>query len=353
MSHLIIFFQFLLNYSKIKLDTSYSLINLLFYEEVIILFHLFISHSSDEYLVSKEMKTCLNNAFKGKIECVNASEDLGSGQAWKEFIKKNLNLCDACIILLSPSFIKSLWSVAEFTAFWFRDKPIFILCMGSIEIDKLPFIPMRDLQITSLEDEDKISVFLKNISQIIGEERIPYTFAQVIRNNCMAAYKKSLKNKNEQMIADIKSNNRLITSRYSLDEFSNLNDEQFLAVMDVIPDMDLLRLILEDYFIKNRKSQEIINFGIEKLAKNNNAELRKLIYYFMDHDFISENIFDFSINILAKNNETELIKVLKKLFEIDESKFNYYIEKELFDNEIYKKKIDDFIKKQNSKIEFE
>jgi hypothetical protein len=149
---------------------------------------LFISHSTQEAALSTEVCTQLGNAFCGDITFINTSEQLASGANWKKYIREHLSNCDAGLFLLTPQYIKSPWAIAEFTAFWLDERPMFLLSIGNLDRKKL-FAPLFDFQIASIDDEGDVKNLFKALSEFVEQPRIPYQFVELFAQKCTSAYK--------------------------------------------------------------------------------------------------------------------------------------------------------------------
>lgn len=150
---------------------------------------LFVSASSREAPLSTAFINHLSNAFDGTLVFSSSAQDLGAGDEWKNWIKNWLNDCDGGIFLLTPTYARSPWPSAEFTAFWLREKPIFVLLVGDIGPSDL-FRPMQDdYQATHLGDVEHLRQVFRNLAQFAGKERIPFEFVELLSLKCLEAYK--------------------------------------------------------------------------------------------------------------------------------------------------------------------
>ena len=151
---------------------------------------LFVSASGNEALLSTTFVTQLSNAFEGTLEFSSSAQDLGAGDEWKRWIKRSLTECDGGIFIMTPTYTKSPWRSAEFTAFWLSEKPIFILMAGDTAVEDL-FGPMKaDYQATHLSDTEHLRQFFKNLAEFAGKERIPYQHISLFSYECLEAYKR-------------------------------------------------------------------------------------------------------------------------------------------------------------------
>ena len=137
---------------------------------------MFVSSSSQDKRLADELITQLGNAFEGDLLFSSASADLAAGAKWKDWIKGKLKTCDASLFVMTPTYAQSLWSSAEFTAFWLGERPIFVLLVGGATTDHL-FQPMRDdYQATHISDKDGLKRFMENLSRFCERSRTPVPF---------------------------------------------------------------------------------------------------------------------------------------------------------------------------------
>ena len=148
---------------------------------------LFVSASGKEVRLSAALITHLGNAFEGKLTFAS-SQDLGAGHEWKDWIRQRLSDCDGGIFLMTPTYAKSPWPIAEFMAFWLQKKPIYVLLAGDIELADL-FGPMQeDHQATHLADAERLRMFFRNLSSFADKERIPFDYVDLLSYKCLEAY---------------------------------------------------------------------------------------------------------------------------------------------------------------------
>lgn len=149
---------------------------------------LFVSASSKEAKLSAALVTHLGNAFEETLEFASSAQDLGAGHEWKAWIRQGLSDCDGGIFLMTPTYAKSPWPIAEFTAFWLQGKPIYVLLAGAIKPSDL-FRPMQDdHQATHLADIDHLKSFFRNLATFANKERIPFSHVEVLSFSCLKAY---------------------------------------------------------------------------------------------------------------------------------------------------------------------
>lgn len=150
---------------------------------------IFVSASTAEKPVAEALITQLNNAFEGDLVFTNSARDLAAGDQWKSWIRTNLSECDAGLFLITPTYLASPWLVAEFIVFWLAEKPIFLLLADGVRPEDL-FRPMQDdYQTTSLSDTEGLRRFMRNLSDLVGRERTPYEFTELLSFKCVEALK--------------------------------------------------------------------------------------------------------------------------------------------------------------------
>jgi len=153
---------------------------------------IFVSSSAQEKELADEFITHLGNAFEGDLLFSSASSDLAAGAKWKDWIQEKLDACDASLFIMTPTYIQSLWSSAEFTAFWLSKRPIFVLLVGNATSDQL-FRPMQDdYQATHISDKDGLRRFMENLAKLCHRPRTPYQFVDLLSFQCEEVYERIL-----------------------------------------------------------------------------------------------------------------------------------------------------------------
>lgn len=294
----------------------------------------FISHLCAEKKVAEKLITQLNNAFSGILKFAFSSEDLSSGQIWKEYIKEKLNESDMCIFIISPRYLKSYWCIIEFAAFWLANKKIFLLSLGDMHPDVL-MEPMKDYHMTNLFSTKDNERFIEHMANTINFERIPFDYAKKIAENCEIEYKNTQKELSKQIYNNIFMNIETYQEKGNYYEIfeHNFSQNQIKKIITKITNMVILRKLIQYTSDKpNLLGDDIIKYSINILKKNN-AELRKLIEYYIINKMIESDMFEQGILLLAKGNQRELEKILLQLYNKNGDIFKlYYYDKKLLHN---------------------
>jgi hypothetical protein len=159
---------------------------------------LFLSCYSYELDVAVELKKNLEYAFKSNLEIESPLSDMKCGDDWKEYLKTRLSDCDGLISLISPSYVKSAWLVAEFVPFWLSEKTIFPVTIGfedkSTDIFKL--ITDKYL-IARLENPDDVEKLLDAIAEFYSAPKPELKYLNRIVNDCYREYNNTVARENE------------------------------------------------------------------------------------------------------------------------------------------------------------
>lgn len=138
-------------------------------------FRIFISHSTEDQRIAEEVARVLNNAFEGHVEPYLAFHEIGGGDEWKEEIKKNLQLCDAIICIVTPESQNKPWLFIEWSAFWLAEKKYYILLSDEVKVSDL-IQPMQDRQATGMLDETSVRMFFRRLTDDSGYGTVPYNY---------------------------------------------------------------------------------------------------------------------------------------------------------------------------------
>ncbi len=112
---------------------------------------LFISHSSNDESIAKEVKQQLakQNHFSVFLD-FDAEKGITAGQNWEQTLYRKLRACEAVIVICTYSFLSSKWCFAEVALARMESKRIFTLLFDSeIKNSELPSI-MLDRQIIDM-----------------------------------------------------------------------------------------------------------------------------------------------------------------------------------------------------------
>jgi hypothetical protein len=321
---------------------------------------LFISHSTDESNIANVLNTLLVNAFDGKLEKSFVSGDLRPGEKWKERIREELAKCAGGIFILTPTFQKSQWYTAEFTAFWFQDKEIAILTIDEENIDfqsNFELMLMRDYQIgslTSVRDVKKlIQTIHSNILHLsLKEDIIPVGEAKRICEAVKREYQKASKRLADELYKNIQKHIEYIQFRYTADNLMILKDHQLYEIINSTIDNTFRRLIIQK-IVDKKRDVALINVGIEKLSDfvdGSNVELRKFVVYLLRNSRHKESYFDTAINKMT--NDNEMLKILIQMYSVNrELCIEYYFHKKIIRNEKPKERMKEFLKANGENVE--
>src|SRR3954447_1947321 len=77
---------------------------------------IFISHSSQDRVVSAEMMKVLARLGFGRVFLdFDKTTGLGAGENWEKRLYEELTRCHAVVLLLTPAWLASKWCFAELT----------------------------------------------------------------------------------------------------------------------------------------------------------------------------------------------------------------------------------------------
>lgn len=102
--------------------------------------HIFISYSKkDTVYAEKLINTLRREGFNPWVDM----EGLGAGTHWQNRLQKQINTCDAYILIMSHNAFHSRWVPDELVTAKTRDKPIFPLLLDDTEL----FLAIQTIQI--------------------------------------------------------------------------------------------------------------------------------------------------------------------------------------------------------------
>lgn len=122
---------------------------------------LFLSHAASEYYLAQTVRLRLEE-LSDEIECFLHADDVIAGDDWEARIRTAAGECDGLVSLVTRNYIERPWFVAEWAAFWFQDKPWYLLLRG-VTPDSV-FEPMRRRQAFSLDDRRSVERFLSSLT---------------------------------------------------------------------------------------------------------------------------------------------------------------------------------------------
>jgi hypothetical protein len=127
----------------------------------------FISHSSDDRWIAKQMANCIER--KGKRYGVRTFldvKDIESGDRFPEEIRENIELCSEFIVLISSSSIDRDWVIGEIGSAWVLKKRI-IPIIDKISPEEMPRI-LNQYKAIDLNDFDQ---YIEELVIRVKEER--------------------------------------------------------------------------------------------------------------------------------------------------------------------------------------
>jgi len=138
-------------------------------------YKVFVSHSIAELELATTVCNCLNSAFgKDKVNFTYSSEGQYGGINWREKIREQLSTCEAGLFLLTPQYIESPWSIAEYAAFWIQqDKKTYLFTLGNADYKKIFGVVDKNIQIEDITNKDKTKNFFTEINSIVNTDGTP------------------------------------------------------------------------------------------------------------------------------------------------------------------------------------
>lgn len=121
-------------YGKNMSEVAERLVTQRMSETLLSRFDVFLSHSSRDAALAREMGRALER--KG-LQCFMAERDIAAGGLWKEEIRTALQMSRVVVVLITPSALKSGWVISEVAASWALGKPM-IPALVNVSIQDLP-----------------------------------------------------------------------------------------------------------------------------------------------------------------------------------------------------------------------
>jgi hypothetical protein len=120
-------------------------------------YRVFVSHASDDSEVGKYVASVVEVSVPDATTFVSSRPgDIPPAKEWDRAIKRQLEIADAYLILLSPNSVEREWVLFETGAGWLGHcclgRPLAIGLIGGIWIDEVPD-PLRLLQLKHLDSE--------------------------------------------------------------------------------------------------------------------------------------------------------------------------------------------------------
>lgn len=246
-------------------------------------YKIFLSFSSSDETLAREVRKTINDAFKGAVELFFSSADILPGTEWKLKISESLKEYDAILLILTPHYIKRPWAYIEWSAFWLNNKKAYLVITEGVDIQEL-VSPMRDTQIAGLFNESDVKkLFIAIAADAQFKDPIPYSDATKLAIRSKTIYD------------DIKYNEEKI--RFS----------PYKTNLELLPNDDIKKKEIFWYFY-DKESDEAAAARIFERINDNSLKgdiLQKLVEK-GDYELI-EKTFEF---VESKNNLLPLLKAL-------------------------------------------
>lgn len=311
-------------------------------------YRVFISHATEDKGIAEEIAMILNNAFEGSIEPYLAFREIGGGDEWKEEIKKNLQLSDAILCVVTPQSSNKPWLFIEWSAFWLAEKKYYVLLGGEVKVSDL-IQPMQDRQATNMLDEASVRMFLRRLTSDSGHHAIPYTYVSQFVDSIRDAIQIQANERAEQSYARFRASliglprdetqkREIADYFYQNQEFEvyhnivrEIRDDSIKADMAVqlVRTGDLENTFTLCQYISGADrlgfiAMEMIDWGYmdsiqfrgiaDVISRRNQAELRKVAVHIAESGKEDTTVFRYVCDLIT--NMAELRKVVVFLIDI-------------------------------------
>ncbi|OZI09191.1 hypothetical protein BWI93_05140 [Siphonobacter sp. BAB-5385] len=251
-------------------------------------YKIFISFNSNESKLAKAIHNVVNDYFDGQVVTFFTEYDLLGGDKWKEKIRKNLEDCDAILLVLTSKYAERPWAYVEWSAFWLQNKDIYVLFTDDVKINEL-ISPMQDDMLTRLFDETAVKNLFRKLKLKSGfDGPAPLGAAEELASGSKKIYE-------------------------NLVEESKAQGYKIYEDVDLLPNDDSQKLDILKYFYYKEKNAFIASKILKKI--DDGLIKRSVLIEFLengDEDFVDKN-FD------SIANKTTLVRLLIKYIELDKT----------------------------------
>jgi len=278
-------------------------------------YNVFISHTSEDKEIAREIYSFIKEEFKGKIIPFLASDDIQSGDLWRDKIKDNLANGDALISLMTANSKDKPWIYIEWSAFWMENKNIHILLSDDFNVNDL-ISPLKDYQYVKMTNIDAINGFLQRLSTAANYRPAPYDKSEdlivrikdgVSRQRIESEKKSYDKYENKQEELPIDDDEKLKIATYFI---YKENEPVFLRVFDRIKD-EAKKFKLITFLVANKR----FDLAIKSALEIRTPELqRDIIIDLLDEDLDLKKVYPL-IESVAQKNQPQLRIILIHLID--------------------------------------
>ncbi len=116
-------------------------------------YRVFISHASKDRWIARQVARAIEVGSSGRVTTFLDDKDIDVGARIRETIRRELQGCDALVVLYSSAAAQRDWVKAEIGAAWVLGKPIHVL-LDKIDSRELPDV-VSDFKPFDLNDIDR------------------------------------------------------------------------------------------------------------------------------------------------------------------------------------------------------
>jgi hypothetical protein len=138
---------------------------------------LFISHANADVNLAKLLRITLEERSE-ELKCFLLADDSFPGEVWEDRIRAAAADCDAILSIVTPRYLGRPWFIAEWSVFWFQEKPSYLLLEG-VELDAL-FEPMRRRQVAKLGDRRAMGRLLAALGLDSGDDPVEVAASDLV-----------------------------------------------------------------------------------------------------------------------------------------------------------------------------
>ena len=188
----------------------------------------FISHSTVDKRLHDSVYTLLLNGFGIRKDCIFSSSIARSIKTKDNFIdtiKANIQACDVIILLITSSYMRSSFCMAELGAAWVLDKNIVPIVIEPVSLKEYNKTPLQGMQFRKLS---KLRVVY---DEFVGSGIVPRSDTEEFNKHYQSFWEtiKFAEQEGNKFIATI------IQDRAAMDCNSNLQGKRCLKLDSLIP----------------------------------------------------------------------------------------------------------------------
>jgi len=138
------------------------------------MYHVFLSHISEESRLSEILKEWIESTFSGQCNVFVSSskDDISAGEKWLDQIDTALKSAKIALVLCSLKSLNRPWINFETGCAWSRKIHIIPICHSSLKKEKLPQ-PLAQFQALEIENKEFSKLLIGGIAKILNFNKLP------------------------------------------------------------------------------------------------------------------------------------------------------------------------------------